>query len=98
MNVCSLCCANAANVLNVRYVTYLQGTIHHTNDVVELLMVQYGTVLLDMKTEFLSETLASCFTFQCAQCSWQRLPERGRQIKTEFKVDLVKRQRWPTSL
>lgn len=98
MNVCPLCCANAADVLNVRDMTHLQGTIHHTNDVVELLMVQYGTVLLDMKTEFLSETLASCFTFQCAQCSWQRLPERGRQIKIEFNVDLVKRQRWPTSL
>lgn len=54
-------------------ITYLQGTVHHANDVVKLLVVQYGTVLLDMKTQLLSQTLASCLAFKCAQCSWQRL-------------------------
>lgn len=31
-------------------VTYLKGTIHHTNDVIKLLVVQYGAVLLNVKT------------------------------------------------
>lgn len=53
--------------------TYLEGAVHHTNDVVKLLVVHYGAVLLNVKTQFLSQTLASCFAFQCAQCSWQRL-------------------------
>ncbi len=30
--------------------TYLEGTVHHTNDVVKLLVVQYGAVLLNVKT------------------------------------------------
>lgn len=59
--------------ITIRYVTYLEGTVHHANDVVKLLVVQYGTVLLNMKTQFLSQTLASCLAFQCAQCSRQRL-------------------------
>lgn len=53
--------------------TYLECTVHHTNYVVKLLVVHDCTVLLNMKTQFLSKTLASCLAFQCAQCSWQRL-------------------------
>lgn len=54
-------------------VTHLEGTVHHTNGVIKLLVVQYGAVLLNVKTQFLSQTLASCLAFQCAQCSRQRL-------------------------
>lgn len=59
--------------------THLEGAINHANDVVELLMVQYGAVLLNMKTELVCETLASRFTLERAESSWQRLPEGGRE-------------------
>lgn len=58
------------------YVTHLEGTVHHSNDVVKLLVVHYDTVLLDVETQFLSETLPSCFTLQCTQCGWQCLLRR----------------------
>lgn len=54
-------------------VTYLEGTVHHADCVVKLLVVQYGAVLLDVKTQFLGQTLASCLALQRSQRSWQRL-------------------------
>lgn len=65
--------------------THLQGTVDHADDVVELLMVQYGAVLLDVETELVGETLASGFAFERAEGSWQRLPKRrdgGREGET----------------
>lgn len=50
-------------VSGISYVTYLEGTIHHTNDVVKLLVVHYSTILLNVETQFFSQTLASCFAF-----------------------------------
>lgn len=52
------------NTLFLPEVNYLQSTVHHADDVVKLLVVQYGSVLLDVETELLSQTLASCFAFQ----------------------------------
>lgn len=60
-------------VSGIHYMTYLEGTIHHTNDVVKLLVIHYDTVLLNMNAQFLSEALVSCFAFQGSQCSWQSL-------------------------
>lgn len=45
------------------YVTHLEGTVHHSNDVVKLLVVHYDAVLLDVETQLISETLPSCFAF-----------------------------------
>lgn len=69
--ICLQC--ECRRVLRCDSVNYLEGTIHHPNDVVKLLVVQYGTILLDVKTQFLSQTLTSCFAFQGTQCSWQSL-------------------------
>lgn len=74
-------------VMTVCYVAYLEDTVDHTNDVVELLVVHYGAVLLDMKTQFLCQTLTSCLAFQCAQCSWQRLS--GRRETEEVLLNKV---------
>lgn len=65
-------------------VTHLQGAVDHANDVVELLMVQDGSVLLNVEAELIGETLASRFTFERAQGSWQRLPWGGRIYYTVF--------------
>lgn len=46
--------------------THLEGAVDHADDVVELLMVQYGAVLLNVEAELIGETLASRFTFECA--------------------------------
>lgn len=59
--------------------THLEGTVDHADDVVELLMVQYGAVLLDVEAELVGETLACRFTLECAQGGWQRLPRGGRK-------------------
>lgn len=82
----SVTCADMA----ICSATYLEGAVHHTNDVVKLLVVQYGTVLLNMKTQFVSQTLASCFAFQCTQCSWQRLTREGRAKRKNIPLIKVK--------
>lgn len=70
------------------YMTYLKGTVHHANDVVKLLVVHYGAVLLHVKTQFFSQTLASCLAFQCSQCSRKRL-QRERWTKRVFKKEKI---------
>lgn len=57
--------------------THLQGAVHHANDVVELLVIQYGPVLLHMQTQLLSQTLASGFALQGPKCSRQGLLAGG---------------------
>lgn len=58
-------------------VTHLEGTVHHSNDVVKLLVVHYDAVPLDVETQLLGETLPSRFTLQRTQGRRQRL-WRGR--------------------
>lgn len=50
------CCTGA--------MTHLEGTVHHSNDVVELLVVHYDAVLLDVETQLFGETLSSRFALQ----------------------------------
>lgn len=66
--------------------TYLEGAVHHTDDVVKLLVVHYGAVLLNVKTQFLRQTLASRFAFQCAQSCWQRLSRERRTMKIKKNI------------
>lgn len=63
------------------HATHLEGTVHHPNDVVKLLVVHDDAVLLDVETQLLSETLPSRLTLQCTQCGRQRL---WRRINTSL--------------
>lgn len=46
---------------------YLQSTVHHPDDVVELLVVQDGAVLLDVLAQLLCQAVPSCFALQGSQ-------------------------------
>lgn len=87
LNACPICCANRATSWTSGGVTHLQGAVDHANDVVELLMVQNGSVLLNVEAELIGETLASRFTFERAQSSWQRLPRGGRNITNSSRAE-----------
>lgn len=74
-------CTRGTLVYNMDF-SYLKGTVHHTDNIVELLVVQYGAILLNVETQLLSQTLAGCLAFQCTQCSWQCLLDE-RKTKRE---------------
>lgn len=67
--------------------THLEGAVDHADDVVELLMVQYGAVLLNVEAELVGEALASRFAFERAESSWQRLPEGGSNVTNSSRAE-----------
>lgn len=60
-----------------RVPTDLQGAVHHAYDVVELLVVQHGSVLQDVLVQLLSQTDPSGSTLQRPQHSWHQLEGGG---------------------